>query len=173
MPSDESQMELSKTKTKLLNYICLPIYILLVPQTQFDLLLVGKNGYCQRALMKPKSNIVTIVNCGKHSFWMDNWEGGGSRQEFKSNSFQDLYMTDFSIVIWKAPSPYFVKLNTDGVSRGYPGYASGVGVIRDSYGKVISAFSSFYMKNSIPLRSEGFITRHSNVQGPGSTQAHH
>ncbi|KAL0290202.1 UNVERIFIED_CONTAM: putative ribonuclease H protein [Sesamum calycinum] len=45
-----------------------------------------------------------------------------------------------SIVRWRAPSPSWFKLNTDGSSFGNPGLAGAVGIIRDSVGHVHLAY---------------------------------
>ncbi|KAK4402957.1 putative ribonuclease H protein [Sesamum angolense] len=45
-----------------------------------------------------------------------------------------------SIVRWRAPSPSWFKLNTDGSSHGNPGLAGVVGIIRDSAGHVHLAY---------------------------------
>ncbi|KAL0298881.1 UNVERIFIED_CONTAM: putative ribonuclease H protein [Sesamum radiatum] len=45
-----------------------------------------------------------------------------------------------SIVRWRAPSPSWFKLNTDGSSLGNPGLAGAVGIIRDSVGHVHLAY---------------------------------
>ncbi|KAG8391622.1 hypothetical protein BUALT_Bualt01G0206500 [Buddleja alternifolia] len=42
---------------------------------------------------------------------------------------------------WEAPGRVFVKLNSDGASRGYPGSAGIGGVVRDEYGHFIAAFA--------------------------------
>lgn len=42
------------------------------------------------------------------------------------------------------PSPGLVKRNTDGARRGNPSLSGGRGVIRDSNGSLIYAFSSFF-----------------------------
>ncbi|KAL0282698.1 UNVERIFIED_CONTAM: putative ribonuclease H protein [Sesamum radiatum] len=45
-----------------------------------------------------------------------------------------------SIVRWRAPSPSWFKLNTDGSSLGNPGLAGAAGIIRDSAGHVHLAY---------------------------------
>ncbi|KAL0290526.1 UNVERIFIED_CONTAM: putative ribonuclease H protein [Sesamum angustifolium] len=45
-----------------------------------------------------------------------------------------------SIVRWRAPSPSWFKLNTDGSSLGNPGLAGAAGIVRDSAGHVHLAY---------------------------------
>jgi len=46
-------------------------------------------------------------------------------------------------VRWEFPSPGWVKINTDGVARGYPGLATCGGIFRGSMREFISVFSTF------------------------------
>ena len=46
-------------------------------------------------------------------------------------------------VRWEFPSPGWVKINTDGVARGYPGLATCGGIFRGSMEEFIGAFSAF------------------------------
>ncbi|XP_071914064.1 uncharacterized protein [Coffea arabica] len=48
------------------------------------------------------------------------------------------------LLLWNSPLPRYVKLNIDESAMGNPGYSGGGGIIHDSYGRVIGAFSSFY-----------------------------
>jgi len=47
------------------------------------------------------------------------------------------------LVRWKFPSPGWVKINTDGAARGYPGLATCGGIFRGSMGEFIEAFFVF------------------------------
>jgi len=47
------------------------------------------------------------------------------------------------LVRWEFPSPGWVKINTDGAARGYPGLATCGGIFCGSMGKFIGAFSAF------------------------------
>jgi len=44
---------------------------------------------------------------------------------------------------WKFPSPDWVKINTNGAARGYPGFATCGGIFRWSMGEFIGAFFAF------------------------------
>ena len=44
---------------------------------------------------------------------------------------------------WEFPSPGWVKINTDGAARGFPGLATCGGIFRESMGEFIGAFSVF------------------------------
>ena len=46
-------------------------------------------------------------------------------------------------VRWEFPSPCWVKINIDGVARGYPGLATRGGIFRGSMEEFIGAFSTF------------------------------
>jgi len=46
-------------------------------------------------------------------------------------------------VRWEFPSPGWVKINTDGVARGYPGFATCGCIFRESMREFIGAFSTF------------------------------
>ena len=46
-------------------------------------------------------------------------------------------------VRWEFPSPGWVKINTDGATRGYPGLATCGGIFRGSMREFIGAFSAF------------------------------
>ena len=46
-------------------------------------------------------------------------------------------------VIWEFPSPDWVKINTDGAARGYPGLATCGGIFRGRMKEFIGAFSAF------------------------------
>jgi len=46
-------------------------------------------------------------------------------------------------VIWEFPSPGWVKINTDGAARGYPGFATCGGIFRGSMRVFIGAFYAF------------------------------
>jgi len=46
-------------------------------------------------------------------------------------------------VRWEFPSPGWVKINTDGTARGYPGLATCGGIFRGSMGEFIGTFSTF------------------------------
>jgi len=45
---------------------------------------------------------------------------------------------------WKFPSPGWVKINTDGAARGYPGLATCGGIFCGSMEEFIGAFSAFF-----------------------------
>jgi len=47
------------------------------------------------------------------------------------------------LVRWEFPSPGWVKINTDGAARGYPGLAACGSIFRGSMGEFIEAFSAF------------------------------
>jgi len=47
------------------------------------------------------------------------------------------------LVRWEFPSPDWVKVNTDGVTRGYPCLATCGGIFRGSMGEFTRAFSAF------------------------------
>ena len=44
---------------------------------------------------------------------------------------------------WEFPSPGWLKINTDGAARGYPGLATCGGIFRGSMGEFIVTFSAF------------------------------
>ena len=46
-------------------------------------------------------------------------------------------------VRWEFPSPGWVKINTDGAARGYPGFAACESIFRGSTEEFIGAFSAF------------------------------
>lgn len=48
------------------------------------------------------------------------------------------------VVHWSKPALGFVKLNSDEASQGKPGLSAGSGIVRDSLGNFIYAYSSFY-----------------------------
>ncbi|XP_071900959.1 uncharacterized protein [Coffea arabica] len=50
------------------------------------------------------------------------------------------------IVRWRAKEMGCLTLNTDGCSKGNPGWSGGGGVLRDSLGRPIMAFSAFFGK---------------------------
>ncbi|KAG2667275.1 hypothetical protein I3760_15G106100 [Carya illinoinensis] len=53
-----------------------------------------------------------------------------------------IYRKRMTPVYWRRPKQGWIKLNTDGSSRGNPGRASAGGVLRDENGKLIKAFST-------------------------------
>ena len=56
----------------------------------------------------------------------------------------DMVNKECMVVQWCKPPPGFFKLNVDRAARGNPGLAAGGGIIRNSNGDLIAAFSNFY-----------------------------
>ncbi|KAL0352216.1 UNVERIFIED_CONTAM: putative ribonuclease H protein [Sesamum calycinum] len=68
------------------------------------------------------------------------WKGDVHRAGVMGFIFRQTVPQAPSIVCWRAPSPSWFKLNTDGSSFGNPGLAGAAGIIRDSAGHVHLAY---------------------------------
>jgi len=51
----------------------------------------------------------------------------------------------FTNIIWKVSFANWLKVNTDGATRGYPSLASCADIFRGSRGKYIGSFSTFLL----------------------------
>ncbi|KAL0345577.1 UNVERIFIED_CONTAM: putative ribonuclease H protein [Sesamum radiatum] len=63
------------------------------------------------------------------------------QQKYLEFRFQKLYFTrKYELIFWEKPEEGWVKLNTDGASRGNSSVAGVSGIIRNHFGEVLLAF---------------------------------
>ena len=70
---------------------------------------------------------------------------------------------------WEFPSSGWVKINTDGAARGYPGLAACGSIFRGSMGEFIGAFSAFDVQTALVAEFYGVIYVLEEVQKLGLT----
>ncbi|XP_060195304.1 uncharacterized protein LOC132624561 [Lycium barbarum] len=109
-----------------------------------------------RSRDKVEHLITWRLQSGNSSFWWDNWIGEGRLAQFQSAStsikgtvahylLNGEWNSDKLVVLpneMAFPAPGFMKLNSDGCSKGSPGLSGAGGVIRIEVGKLIKAYAA-------------------------------